>query len=165
MNMIKSVQRGFTLIELVVVIVILGILAAFAVPRFMGLETEARIATVRSMAGTVQSAVAMAHGVCLSRGCSNAAINIPINGVNVNFVNQYPNAASVVNLVEAGNGFTFATGRFTKTGAKDPANCWVQYNPPAAANTRPTYTFGGTPNSPLATTTEANITARLRLVC
>ncbi len=163
--MIKSTQRGFTLIELVVVIVILGILAAFAVPRFMGLESEARVATVRSMAGTLQSAVSMAHGVCLARGCTNASTPIPINGVNITFVNQYPNAASVGNLVEAGSGFVFATtGRFTKTGAKDPANCWVEYVPPAAANGRPNYRFGGTPNS-LITVAEGTITTRLRAVC
>ncbi|HKT72384.1 MAG TPA: prepilin-type N-terminal cleavage/methylation domain-containing protein, partial [Steroidobacteraceae bacterium] len=40
----RSIQRGFTLIELVVVIVVLGILAAFAVPKFMGLENQARVA-------------------------------------------------------------------------------------------------------------------------
>ena len=166
MNMTKSTQRGFTLIELVVVIVILGILAAFAVPRFMGLETEARVATVRSMAGSLQSAVSMAHGVCLARGCPNNNTNIVIGGQTITFTNQYPNAATVGRLIEAGSGFTISGGnQFRKTGAKDTTQCWVQYNPPAAPNAAPTYTFGGTPNSPLATTTEANITARLRAVC
>ena len=71
--MTKLKQRGFTLIELVVVIVILGILAAFAVPRFMGLEDKARIATLTSMQGTLQSAATMAYGVWEATGAGGAA--------------------------------------------------------------------------------------------
>ena len=44
---IKKAQTGFTLIELVVVITILGILAAFAVPRFASLEGQARLAATQ----------------------------------------------------------------------------------------------------------------------
>ena len=49
----RSRQGGFTLVELVVVIIVLGVLAAFAVPRFMGIDTQARIASVNSLAGTL----------------------------------------------------------------------------------------------------------------
>lgn len=159
--MIKTQQRGFTLIELVVVIVILGILAAFAVPRFMGLETEARIATVRSMAGSMRSAAAMAHGVCMAQGCTNATTTIAIGGQNVVFVNQYPNNASISLLLEAGNGFTGTANRLTKAGAKT-TNCWVQYNQ-AAANAAPTIVFP--PAQVLGTATDAAIDATLRTNC
>ncbi len=51
----KAVQAGFTLIELVVVIVILGILAAIAVPQFIDVSTQARLAVGQSACGAFQS--------------------------------------------------------------------------------------------------------------
>jgi hypothetical protein len=132
------------------------------------LETEARIATVRSMAGTLQSAAAMAHGVCLARGCSAAAQNVNINGTNVAFLNQYPTAAGIGALVENTSGFTIPNGtpgQFQKVGAKVPAQCWVQYTPPAAVNGRPVITFGGTPVSTLGAVADATIDTRLRTNC
>ena len=146
----KATQRGFTLIELVVVIVILGILAAFAVPRFMGLETQARVAAVKSMGGTLRSAAAMAHGVCMARGCPNVATLIPINGQNINFVNQYPDVATVNLLLETVDGFTRVNSQFTKTGALTPANCWVQYNAPTGPGLPSTIQF------PVGVSTQAN---------
>ena len=61
----RRIEGGFTLIELVVVITILGILAAFAVPRFASLEGQARLAATQALAGSVRSGASLAHALWL----------------------------------------------------------------------------------------------------
>ena len=61
MQKMNKKQAGFTLIELVMVIVILGILSAFALPRFADLTGNARAASIDGLAGALKSAAAIAH--------------------------------------------------------------------------------------------------------
>jgi MSHA pilin protein MshA len=137
--MFKPKQRGFTLIELVVVIVILGILAAFAVPKFMGLEAQARTSTVNSMAGSVKSAATMAYGVWLASGVGGNSVTI--NGTAIALAFGYPTVASIPLLIQDTTGFSgVTTGTWTKNGATTAANCKLVYTPAANATTPPVVT-------------------------
>lgn len=145
-------QRGFTLIELVVVITILGILAAFAIPRFASLEGQARLAAVQGLAGSLRSGAALAHALWLAQG--NPA-TVTMEGQVITMTNGYPNLATIQNTIVDITGFNVTTvggaRRFQKTTANGTlvANCWVQYTPPAAANLAPTVVV--TPAAPATT--------------
>jgi MSHA pilin protein MshA len=152
------------MVELIVVIVILGILAAVALPKFMGLEQEARIAALKSMGGTMNSAAQMAHGMCMARNCPNGGAGIVIAGATIIFANGYPDNASIDLLVQSYEGFTpnAAGNQMTKLGGAT-VNCWVQYNAPVVAGLAPTISYNaGTITS---AATEITVNTALRVAC
>ncbi len=69
----KKSEAGFTLIELVIVIVILGILAAVAIPKYEDMREQARVATIKGQLGSIRSAVAIQY----ARNALNGSANFP----------------------------------------------------------------------------------------
>ena len=93
-NSPKKAQQGFTLIELVVVIVILGILAVTAAPKFIDLQDDARTATLNAIKGSMQSASSLLYSKSLIKGNETVAtavtVFVTVNGVDVGTNFGYP---------------------------------------------------------------------------
>ncbi|MHB8409468.1 MAG: type II secretion system protein [Acidiferrobacterales bacterium] len=139
------IQSGFTLIELVMVIVILGILAAVALPKFINLGGNARQAVIDGMTGSLRTANAQVYALAATSGQMGATGTVTVDGTTVNTAYGY--AATLTDLENAmdlspSKDFTTVAGppaAIEMTYATVPAECEAQYTPPTGAGLTPTY--------------------------
>jgi MSHA pilin protein MshA len=147
---------GFTLIELVIVIVVLGILSAVAFSKYVNMQSQARTAKAMAIFGSIREASSLAKAACAldlagvstAPTCTTTGGTVNMDGTTVTMVNQYPDASSTGILaatqlntqadqvtVTPGNPITFDI-----VGGTVP-DCRISYTASAAVGTAPTITL------------------------
>jgi MSHA pilin protein MshA len=161
----KTAQAGFTLIELIVVIVILGILAATALPKFMDMGGDARVGSLNAAQAALKSTAAMAHG----RWLVNPAATYTAEGVTytVDATSGYPDATDdFAKAAGLGDDYQLLTtvGNATASapavaagelviipksvqGKPQGLTCFIRYTKSSTLNTPPTYSVVPAPNA------------------
>jgi MSHA pilin protein MshA len=166
-------QSGFTLIELIMVIVILGVLAAFALPRFADLGEEARTASIKGLGGAIKAASNIAHSKSLVSG---GGATIELDGVDIDMNGGYP-AATNGGIGKAaqisGNDYTSASAAAQdekpgteESGSVNGGDFEAAQDPVPASSASIVYNIdGNTSSSCTVTYTEPNIVAVLTGGC
>ena len=156
-------QQGFTLIELVVVIVILGILAVTAAPKFIDLQGDARGATIQAVKAAMESSTALVHSKSLIKGNDKNATKTTVNinsTTTVNIMEGWPtnaNADTWAKLLDidvndftilsvgdeaegSGTSFTYIYPKQDTALDKDDIvafECWVKYTESDSTDAKP----------------------------
>ena len=144
-NTHQRTQRAFTLVELIIVIVILGILSAFIIPKFGSIATEARTAALDGMVGNLRSAAALAHAQQVAQKLAEDS-SVTMDGATVTMTNGYPtdDAAGIQAAISQFSGFSANTTidtdaiAFTLDDAATSTTCYAKYEASTAINSVPT---------------------------
>jgi len=148
--MLETKPRGFTLVEFTVVILIVGVLVAVAVPYFLKLETAARRTTLYGLASSVRGAAVMASGLAVSVSAGPSG-SISLDGIHsFTLANYYPDADTIRQAVSYGPASgttaieftpgvppTSGTASWTLSAAPTPSGCAVSYQAAQQLNAVP----------------------------